>query len=70
MGYGKSIFHGDVKLPFRQSMRIFSGNRQDHRWIEEGHEEFVAGYGSDPQAGWFISRQIPATFEGFHEWYP
>eukprot|EP00434_Breviolum_minutum_P037894 symbB.v1.2.033602.t1/scaffold4196.1/size83517/10 len=24
-------------------------NIEDHRWINEGHEEFVAGYGSDPQ---------------------
>ncbi|CAL1135490.1 unnamed protein product, partial [Cladocopium goreaui] len=35
--------------PPRERSAGVLANIEDHRWIEEGHEEFVAGYGSDPQ---------------------
>lgn len=35
------------------------GSGQDHRWINEGHEEFVAGYGSNPQVnGNFLGEDL------------
>ena len=48
-----------LRLPFRVPVVSVSRpvgeasetTRQDHRWVDEGHEEFVQGYGSGSQAG-------------------
>eukprot|EP00435_Cladocopium_sp_Y103_P027014 s1175_g6.t1 len=46
---GDARFGYAESYPPRERTAGVLANIEDHRWIEQGHEEFVAGYGSDPQ---------------------